>query len=241
MKNTIKKYAIVALATFAVACGGDDDDNNANNANNENNQNNVNNTNNANNVNNVNNANNVNNTNNVNNNTGFDFRTDAADAYTRVDRMGMPAVSTALLTDKDAYNDANPADDANGDFVTEIVTNLTALHGALDDDIDGAGLTACVMDDTDNDSLPDCVGQEVLPGGPTVAGLVLPDTLKIDPAAPAGFPNGRQLEDPVMDVILSVIFLDMTVHGPTTLVGILNPAANDVAFPGTFPYVAAPN
>ena len=34
---------------------------------------------------------------------GYDIRLDAPDTYTRVDRAGMPAVSTALITDKNAY------------------------------------------------------------------------------------------------------------------------------------------
>lgn len=77
--------------------------------------------------------------------SGFTFRTDPASAYTRVDRMGMPAVSTALIGSamKNAYNDANPADDADGDFVPELSAQLTGLTNALADDLIGAGLTPC--------------------------------------------------------------------------------------------------
>ena len=39
---------------------------------------------------------------------------------------------------------------------------------------------------------------------------VVPDTLKIDLTAAAGFPNGRKLEDPVIDVTLAVVLLDLT-------------------------------
>ena len=35
--------------------------------------------------------------------------------YTRVDRMGMPAIATAVIASKDAYNNADPGDDAGGD------------------------------------------------------------------------------------------------------------------------------
>jgi hypothetical protein len=190
----------------------------------------------------------------------FIFREDAADAYTRVDRMGMPAVSTALISSdglgdpalgKNDYNDANPVDDATPgqaglpQFAVEIVTNLTGLHGALDDDIAGFGLTACTMDDGDGDGLPDCVGQAVVPDGPSVVSLVIPDHLTINPAAASGFPNGRLLQDPVMDVTLAVILLDMTVHNPTSIVGALNPTANDLgvegAFLSTFPYLHPPH
>ncbi len=42
---------------------------------------------------------------------------------------------------RDAYNASNPAEDAAGKWVPEISKSLTLLHGALDDDLTGAGLT----------------------------------------------------------------------------------------------------
>ncbi len=80
--------------------------------------------------------------------SGFSFRTDAPDQYVRVDRMGMPAVATALIgsDQKLAYNDANPADDANGDFVPELAEQLTGLTNALADDLLDAGLTPCAVE-----------------------------------------------------------------------------------------------
>jgi hypothetical protein len=139
----------------------------------------------------------------------------------RVDRMGMPAIATAVITSKDAYNQADPTDDAAGVFVPEIVGNVGALHAALDDDLTGLGLTPCVTGD--------CVGQ--------AAPIVVPDVLRIDPTQPAGFPNGRRLVDPVIDVTLAVVLLDLGVHSPATLVGV-NPTANDRPFPDDFPYLA---
>lgn len=176
------------------------------------------------------------------------FRTEPTDSYARVDRMGMPAVSTALVSSgmKNAYNDANPDRDAAGDFVGELAANLTAIHGALDDDLEGLGLSPCSMETTVN-GLPECFGQEVAPGVP-VASLVLPDTLRIDPKGAAGFPNGRRLVDPVIDVTLGVILLKLGAScgggtcGAATLVDPpLNPPANDVAFDDAFPYLAAPH
>ena len=85
-----------------------------------------------------------------------------------------------------------------------------------------------------------CLQQEVAPGT-SVADLIIPDTLTLNLSAPAGFPNGRLLTDPVIDVTLAVIFLDLSVHSPTTLAGIpLNPPANDVAFGSGFPFLAPP-
>lgn len=143
-----------------------------------------------------------------------------------LDRIGMPAVNTAVITSKDLYNVSTPADDVAGVFVPEIVANIDFLHGALDDDLIGVGLTPCAT--------PDCVGQ----GAP----LIVPDTMSIDPSAPAGFPNGRMLPDPVVDVTLGVILLDLNVHPVDLLATLpLNPPANDRAFRTGFPYLASPN
>lgn len=85
-----------------------------------------------------------------------------------------------------------------------------------------------------------CLQQEVAPGT-SVADLIIPDTLTLNLSAAAGFPNGRLLTDPVIDVTLAVIFLDLSVHSPTTLAEIpLNPPANDVAFRTGFPFLAPP-
>lgn len=158
----------------------------------------------------------------------FTFATEAPSAYTRVDRMGMPAIATAVISagNKDDYNEADPSDDVAGTFVADITANVDALHSALDDDLMGLGLTPC--------QTADCVGQ--------AAPLVVPDVLTIDPSQPAGFPNGRRLEDPVIDVTLAVVLLDLGTHGAGTLAGVpVNPSSNDVPFLSSFPYLAGPN
>ena len=140
--------------------------------------------------------------------------------FSRVDRMGMPAIGTAVITSKDAYNLANPTDDAAGTFVGEIVNNIDFLHGALDDDLIGLGLKPCAT--------ADCVNQ--------AAPFVVPDVITIDTSQPAGFPNGRRLSDPVIDVTLALVLLDLGTHPVTTLVGV-NPTANDKPFLDDFPYL----
>lgn len=159
----------------------------------------------------------------------FQFADEAASAYTRVDRMGMPAIATAVIPSgrKDEYNAADPTDDEAGDFVSSIVASVEALHGALDDDLTGAGLTACASGD--------CIDQ--------AAPLVVPDVLRLNPSTAAGFPNGRRVQDPVIDITLAVILLDLDAGGQsaTTLADLpLNPPANDVAFRSSFPYLGSP-
>ena len=86
-----------------------------------------------------------------------------------------------------------------------------------------------------------CLMQTVPGTTRTVADLVVPDTLTLDLASPSGFPNGRGLTDPVIDITLNVIFLKLSVNGPGTLAGVpVNPPANDVPFRAAFPYLAPP-
>jgi len=86
-----------------------------------------------------------------------------------------------------------------------------------------------------------CLEQEIPGTGVTVAEPVIPDTLTINLAAASGFPNGRRLEDPVVDVTLAVIFLDLGVHSPALFAGLpLNPASNDVPLRSAFPFLAPP-
>ena len=157
----------------------------------------------------------------------FVFASDPPESYVRVDRMGMPAVATALITGKDAYNAASPADDANGTFLQEAGQSINALHAALDDDLSGLGLTPC-------DPVTCTFVQTSL--------FVFPDTLELDLTNPPGFPNGRRLSDPVIDLTLAVLFLDLDVHTVDTFADIpVNPPANDVTFSPVFPFLAAPH
>ena len=80
--------------------------------------------------------------------TAFSFRTDPVSAYTRVDRMGQPAIAAVLIggTQKTPFADANLADDIAGVFVPGpdgIVQQLTNLHNQIADDLIVLGLTPC--------------------------------------------------------------------------------------------------
>ncbi|MBX2839235.1 MAG: DUF4331 domain-containing protein [Gammaproteobacteria bacterium] len=164
----------------------------------------------------------------------FEFAVDPPESYTRVDRTGMPAIATALIASKDAYNAANPTDDIAGSYVPEIVASLEFLHTALDDQLTSLGLTPCTVM---SDGSGSCVA--------FAAPLIIPDTVKLDTNSAAGFPNGRLLADPVIDITLAVALLELTgtpaPHTPADLVGVLNPPSNDKEFSAEFPYLAAPH
>jgi hypothetical protein len=66
-----------------------------------------------------------------------------------------------------------------------------------------------------------------------LAGALLPDILTIDTSSSAGFLNGRRLADDVIDIELQLITGD---PGAGDCVD-----GNDVAFQGTFPYLADPH
>lgn len=156
----------------------------------------------------------------------FVFATTAPNLYVRIDRMGMPAIATAVITNKGPYNQGSPLDDATGTWATEITDAVAGLHAALDDDLAGLGLTPCATGD--------CIAQ--------AAPLVIPDVLTLTTSSNAGFPNGRMLPDQVIDITLAVILLDLDAHSATTLASVpVNPASNDRTFLQTFPYLASPN
>lgn len=146
--------------------------------------------------------------------------------YDQIDRKGMPAIATVIITSKDDYNHASPEDDADGDFVDEITANLGELRDALEDDLMSQGLTPCAIDV--------CVSQ--------ASPLVVPDVLRVDFTADNGFPNGRELTDPVIDITLAVLLLDLGMHDVTTFVDLpLNPTDADIPPLSDFPYLAEPH
>lgn len=165
----------------------------------------------------------------------FVFRTEDYEAYVRVDRMGVAAVSALVLpagATRDQFNSGEPADD--GDYSGQIVTRLNKIHFELDDDLQAGGLAPCALDD--------CVRQAV-PG-------IVPDVVHLELAQPDGFPNGRTLGDPVVDRLIAIALLDLTTPGdcggtPCTVASFadlpLNPPANEIPLPPDFPYFALPH
>jgi hypothetical protein len=71
-------------------------------------------------------------------------------------------------------------------------------------------------------------------------GIFAPDTLKLDVTKPVKYPNGRWLDDDVVDIIFSSILFDGNpiFFKPGELDGVNH---NDVPFSDSFPYLAPPH
>ncbi|MEN3332360.1 MAG: hypothetical protein V7641_1725, partial [Blastocatellia bacterium] len=131
-------------------------------------------------------------------------------------RMGNPAINVALIpfAHKDAYNFATTQDDANGAFAGDIVGTLKAL-GTNDTNI---GILASVaVAKGDFLHLDTSVANTGASGGNN---------------AGAGFPNGRRLQDDVIDTILFFVANQNTLGD--------NVNSNDVTFRSSFPFLAPP-
>lgn len=89
-----------------------------------------------------------------------------------------------------------------------------------------------------------CFTQVIPQTGVSVRELIAaPDALRLDMARPAGFPNGRIPDDPVVDLTVGFLFLDLTVSGQSvrTFANLpLNPPRSFPAPTTTFPFLANP-
>lgn len=172
---------------------------------------------------------------------GFVFADDPPEAYTQIDRHGAVEAGTAGIAAaqglglnpgsdiaiRDDYNASNPAEDAAQKWVPEIAASVMFFHGAFDDDLMALGLVPASFEET------------VAQAGP----VIIPDTIKYDPSMPTAYPNGRKLEDPVVDITLAAVLLQLGPAQPLDLFANLplNPTANDVPFKPEFPFLAPPH
>jgi hypothetical protein len=143
--------------------------------------------------------------------------------YTQVDRMGRPAINTVFNglhtpvsstlnnAEKEAFNRLNPSADR---AVTS--DNVLAVLGAIDN--------VLVVN-----AAPHYTAGQIT----AITNTLLPDVLTFQVGNAGGFLNGRKLAD---DVINAEFGLVTNFHITSDGVN-----ANDVAFPGTFPYLAAPH
>lgn len=120
---------------------------------------------------------------------------------------------------------------------------VLALAGCGGDDIlDSVNQPPPPLSQATVQSVTPCLDQ-VVPGtgGRTLVDLIVPDTITVDLDAPSVFPNGRRLQDPVIDFTLAMALLDMDVHSPQTFINIpINPPTNDRPFRTEFPFLALP-
>jgi hypothetical protein len=141
----------------------------------------------------------------------------------RIDRMAIPAINTALIpsAQKDAFNLASPINDA-ATYRATAQSSIEGLRRAVD---------------------PLFNGPTTQDGGPLgylfpaqVAAAVIPDVVTINFAQPVQFPNGRRLQDDVIDIDLGLILNRGAANGISDGVN-----ANDKAFLTAFPYLADPH
>lgn len=169
----------------------------------------------------------------------FEFRSEPAAMYIRIDRMGQPATGTALLSrapgsapanpksnvfnnfnnQRDVFNRDDPADD-NANFVPPAAATLTLIHVELAPAVRALGLTTCSTGVGAMTEIAQCAAQAVP--------VISPDVITLNLAMPDGWPNGRRYDDNVINRLLSAALLDLRVHPITLLETLpLNPRSND--------------
>ena len=132
--------------------------------------------------------------------------------YDQVDRMAIPALNTALIpsAQKEAFNRASPSGDV-ATYRTTVINSITALRA----NVATRGL-----------------GPETGSLTPAqLADIIIPDVVTIDFSQSVTFPNGRDLDDDVINGVLSLV-LNRTVS---------DGVASDNSILATFPYLGVPN
>lgn len=146
--------------------------------------------------------------------------------FVQVSRLAWPLVNEVVvpLKDKDKFNRSEPKDDLNNIGAFVLFPELTGLLQAV------LGLDC---PDTPADGRTDIAGL-LSPNGTDIADLLRINITEGQTFADAGFPNGRWLEDDVVDVLLTVVCN----NGAAISDGV---DANDLPFTQTFPFVASPH
>ena len=134
--------------------------------------------------------------------------------YVQVERIGRPAINTVFnntSAEKEAANRLKPSDDRAFDR-DNVVHVLDAIGNVLD-----------------ANALPSYDAATKL----AIANVLTPDTLTVKLGDGAGFLNGRQPKNDVIDAEFSLL-----TNGNITSDGV---NANDSSFPTSFPYLASPH
>lgn len=169
-------------------------------------------------------------------------------SWRQVSRLGLPLINEAVigLQDKDAWNRHTPSDDAPlyaQYFDKPILVRdaeaigFYAAGGPLFTCVPPGGTVEALASGRIADivpiiNLPDHTGAEKISS--------IGDVIRVDLGQKSGFPNGRKLDEDVVDVELKLLLctLNSAVVFPAGIPD--GPTANEVAFKATFPYLAAP-
>lgn len=131
------------------------------------------------------------------------------------DQMARPVINTVFSPSdrKDEFNTTDPADQraAFGDVVTDTLLALSGLDGTPYSQAQAEAIT----------------------------GILLPDILTVDVSSSAGFLNGRQPADDVIDLELLIVTGGLFGGSPVLTSDCID--SNDAPLPSTFPYLAAAN
>jgi hypothetical protein len=167
--------------------------------------------------------------------------------WRQVSRLGLPLINEAVigLQDKDGWNRRSPADDAMyyAQYFDKpiLVRDAEAIGfygagGPLAGCVPGGGLAALrsgrLADIVPIINLPDHTGAEKISS--------IGDVLRVDLGQPSGFPNGRKLDEDVVDVELKLLLCTLNAGTPFPTGIPDGPTGNEVAFKATFPYLASP-
>ena len=157
----------------------------------------------------------------------------ASGSWRQVSRLGLPLVNEVLipLSDKDRFNRLDPVNDAAnfGGFIT------SGDLASLIESVLGPGLCAVGAAGENPFGPPaSAIVDLISPNGSVPADLLRINIKEGEVAANSAFPNGRALEDDVVETLLSFFCLGMTTGLDD---GVL---ANDRAFTDEFPHLATP-
>jgi hypothetical protein len=172
--------------------------------------------------------------------------------FVQVSRLGSPLVNELVIPveDKDKWNASRPADDGQFlEFVQDPILPrvINALYGLDVPDSDSeeggiqrADLISVFLTGVEGLNMP----KKVTPSEQLRLNMSVPpcesdcSPLGVIDGDNAGFPNGRRLEDDVVDIALQVVEGELLGNANDLGDGV---DANDVSFRDEFPYVALPH
>jgi Domain of unknown function (DUF4331) len=164
--------------------------------------------------------------------------------YVQIGRLGNPLVNEVVVPvgAKDLFNRSKPADDAQflaGVTDPELPKLIEAVYKIKAPATPRDDLVSVFLTGVDGLTKPaSVVPSEQLRLNMSIAPTASPNMLGVIGGDKAGFPNGRRLQDDVIDIALQVVEGEL-VGSPNDLGD--GVSKNDVAFESAFPYLALPH